>query len=64
MKDPVYSLIDVLHTQTFAEDQIEDTREHANSKIFRCHGSTNFQRNKDHGRGRRDNQFTVFKIER
>ena len=37
MKDLVYSLIDVLHTQTFAENQIEDTREHAHSKIFRCH---------------------------
>ena len=43
-KDPVYSLIDVLYTQTFAEDQIGDTREHAHSKNFCCHGSTHFQR--------------------
>ena len=27
-EDPVYSLVDVLQTQAFAKDQIEDTREH------------------------------------
>ena len=40
MHDLVDSLIDVLYTQTFAEDQIEDIREHAYPKNFRCHGST------------------------
>ena len=29
VQDPVYALINFLYTQTFAEDQIEDTREHA-----------------------------------
>ena len=34
-------------TQTFAEDQIEGTREHAYTKNFRRHGGSHFQRNCD-----------------
>ena len=46
-KDPVYSLVDVLYTQTFAKDQIEDTREHAHLNNFRRHSRTHFQWNCD-----------------
>ena len=47
MQGPVDALIHVLYTQTFAEDQIEDAREHAYSKNFRRHGGTHFQKNGD-----------------
>ena len=47
MKGPVYSLIDVPYTQTFPEDQIEDTREHAHPNNFRRHSSTHFKMNFD-----------------
>ena len=45
MQDSIDSLIDVLYTPTLAQDQIEDTCEHAHSKNFSCHDRTRFQRN-------------------
>ena len=45
MQDSIDSLFDVLYTQTLAQDQIEDTCEHAHSKNCSCHDRTRFQRN-------------------
>ena len=40
VQDPFHALINVLYNQTLAEDQIEDTREHAYTKNFRRHGGS------------------------
>ena len=45
IQDSLTSLIDVLNTQVFAEDQIEDTREHAHTSNLGCLSCTLFQRN-------------------
>ena len=47
VQDSIDSLIDVLNTQALAEDQIEDTCEHAHTNNFRRHGRAHFQRNCD-----------------
>ena len=38
VQDSVDSLIDGVNTQAFAEDQIEDTGQHAHTSNFCCHG--------------------------
>ena len=45
VQDSIDSFIDVLNTQAFAKDPIEDTREHAHTSNFSCHGRAHFQRN-------------------
>ena len=45
VEDSIDTLIDVLNTQAFAEDQIEDTREHAHTSNLGCHCRTHFQKN-------------------
>ena len=40
----VSSMIIVLDTHAFAKNQVEDTRWHAHTNIFSCHGRTHFQR--------------------
>ena len=42
--DSIDTLIDVLNTQAFAEDQIKDTREHAHTCNFGRHNRAHFQR--------------------
>ena len=44
VQDSVDTLIDVLNTRAFAEDQIEDTREHAHTRNLGCHSRTHFQK--------------------
>ena len=44
-QDSIDTLIDVLNTQVFAEDQIEDTRGHVHISILDCHSRIYFQRN-------------------
>ena len=42
LQDPIDALMNVLYIQILAKDQIEDTREHANSNNSRRHGGSHF----------------------
>ena len=44
VEDSIDSVIDVLNTQAFAEDEVDDTREHTYTSNFSCHGRSRFQR--------------------
>ena len=44
VKDSIDTFIDVLNTQAFTEDKIEDNREHAYISNLGCHSRAHFQR--------------------